>query len=141
MRRIAELPMAQYPAKVGALWRSRNEDLEQEVFERLPDWMEREPDRSQELLDITRLLVAALETLALREAQVLIYRYLHELTLDEIGEIYEVTRERIRQIEARALRKMRHPKRFDHLRQYGELFTGRRRTWVDWSQPENLSAS
>ena len=33
------------------------------------------------------------------------------MTLEEIGEVYELTRERIRQIEAKALRKLRHPSR------------------------------
>ena len=34
-----------------------------------------------------------------------------DMTLEEIGEIYDVTRERIRQIEAKALRKLKHPTR------------------------------
>jgi RNA polymerase primary sigma factor len=36
-------------------------------------------------------------------------------TLEEIGQLYSVTRERIRQIEAKALRKLRHPTRAHHL--------------------------
>jgi RNA polymerase primary sigma factor len=36
-------------------------------------------------------------------------------TLEEIGNLYSVTRERIRQIEAKALRKLRHPTRAHHL--------------------------
>jgi RNA polymerase primary sigma factor len=43
-----------------------------------------------------------------------------ERTLDEIGRMYGVTRERIRQIEAKALRKMRHPTRLRHLRHFLE---------------------
>jgi RNA polymerase primary sigma factor len=41
-------------------------------------------------------------------------------TLEEIGKMYRVTRERIRQIEAKALRKLRHPTRLGHLRGFLE---------------------
>ena len=39
-------------------------------------------------------------------------------TLEEIGQIFDVTRERIRQIEAKALRKLRHPNRNGVLKEY-----------------------
>ena len=39
-------------------------------------------------------------------------------TLEEVGKQFDVTRERIRQIEAKALRKLRHPTRSDHLRSF-----------------------
>jgi RNA polymerase primary sigma factor len=41
-------------------------------------------------------------------------------TLEEVGQSFDVTRERIRQIEAKALRKMRHPSRTRELRPYVE---------------------
>jgi len=41
-------------------------------------------------------------------------------TLEELGQIYKVTRERIRQIEAKALRKLRHPTRAFHLKGFLE---------------------
>ena len=41
-------------------------------------------------------------------------------TLEEVGQDFEVTRERIRQIEAKALRKLRHPSRFKKLRAFVE---------------------
>jgi RNA polymerase primary sigma factor len=57
-----------------------------------------------------------------KEAEVLILRFGlnddKERTLEEIGEIYNVTRERIRQIEANALCKLRHPIRSQSLRPY-----------------------
>ncbi|WP_297597459.1 RNA polymerase sigma factor RpoD [uncultured Cetobacterium sp.] len=56
-----------------------------------------------------------LKTLSSREEQVLIFRYgLNDgapKTLEEVGKIFKVTRERIRQIEVKALRKLRHPSR------------------------------
>jgi RNA polymerase primary sigma factor len=63
-----------------------------------------------------------LETLSEREAGVVRLRFGltdgQPRTLDEIGQVYGVTRERIRQIEAKALRKLRHPTRSRKLRDY-----------------------
>ena len=60
-------------------------------------------------------LLAVLDTLTLREERVLRLRFGlddgHQRTLEEVGRVFEVTRERIRQIEAKALRKLRHPSR------------------------------
>ena len=41
-----------------------------------------------------------------------------DLTLEEVGKQFDVTRERIRQIEAKALRKLRHPSRSEKLRSF-----------------------
>ena len=43
-------------------------------------------------------------------------------TLDEVGKQFDVTRERIRQIEAKAMRKLKHPSRSDKLRTFAETF-------------------
>ena len=63
-----------------------------------------------------------LSTLTLREAKVLRMRFGIEMntdhTLEEVGKQFDVTRERIRQIEAKALRKLRHPSRSEHLRSF-----------------------
>ena len=63
-----------------------------------------------------------LATLTLREAKVLRMRFgigmNTDHTLEEVGKQFDVTRERIRQIEAKALRKLRHPARSDHLRSF-----------------------
>jgi DNA-binding CsgD family transcriptional regulator len=56
-------------------------------------------------------LFAALETLTERERDVLIRRYCGKMTLRAIGDIHGVTPSRIRENEAKALRKMRHPSR------------------------------
>ena len=63
-----------------------------------------------------------MNTLTPREAKVLKLRFGLEdgrtRTLEEVGKEFEVTRERIRQIEAKALRKLRHPSRSKRLRDY-----------------------
>ncbi len=70
-------------------------------------------------------LEAVLLTLSQREAEVLRLRYgLYNgraLTLEEVGKRFNITRERIRQIEAKALRKLRYPLRSKQLRDYLEL--------------------
>ncbi len=65
-----------------------------------------------------------LDSLTPREAKVLRMRFGVEMstdhTLEEVGKQFDVTRERIRQIEAKALRKLRHPSRSDKLKSYLE---------------------
>lgn len=67
-------------------------------------------------------LLQVLDTLTPRENQVLRERYglndSHPKTLEEVGRKFNVTRERIRQIEAKALRKLRHPSRTRKLKDY-----------------------
>ena len=65
-----------------------------------------------------------LDTLSEREAEIIILRYgLSDgtpKTLDDIGKVYGVTRERIRQIESKVMSKLRHPSRSDVLRDFLE---------------------
>ena len=71
------------------------------------------------LRDVTK---EVLDTLTPREAKVLRMRFGIEMstdhTLEEVGKQFDVTRERIRQIEAKALRKLRHPSRSEQLRSF-----------------------
>ena len=73
------------------------------------------------LREATRDVLAGLTA---RESKVLRMRFGIEMntdhTLEEVGKQFDVTRERIRQIEAKALRKLRHPMRSDHLRSFIE---------------------
>ena len=80
---------------------------------------------------IKRLAVSLRETthsvlaqLTPREAKVLRMRFGIDMntdhTLEEVGKQFDVTRERIRQIEAKALRKLRHPSRSDKLKSFLE---------------------
>ncbi|MBP5651063.1 MAG: RNA polymerase sigma factor RpoD [Clostridia bacterium] len=69
-------------------------------------------------------LLAVIETLTPREQKVIRLRYglddNHARTLEEVGKEFNVTRERIRQIEAKALRKLRHPNRIKRLEDFYE---------------------
>ncbi len=67
-------------------------------------------------------LMDVLDSLTPREEKVLRLRFGlddgHQRTLEEVGRVFKVTRERIRQIEAKALRKLRHPSRSKKLKDY-----------------------
>ena len=73
-------------------------------------------------LNLSEQTRRALATLTPREEKVLRMRFgigeKADHTLEEVGQDFAVTRERIRQIEAKALRKLRHPTRSRHLREY-----------------------
>ena len=80
-------------------------------------------------LNLKEQTASVLKTLTPREEKVIKMRFGlddgSEHTLEEVGQSFAVTRERIRQIEAKALRKLRHPSRSRKLRAFsGRLFTG-----------------
>jgi RNA polymerase primary sigma factor len=72
------------------------------------------------------LVSELLDGLTAREAKVLRMRFGIDMssdhTLEEVGKQFDVTRERIRQIEAKAMRKLKHPSRSDKLRTYADAF-------------------
>jgi RNA polymerase sigma factor (sigma-70 family) len=79
-----------------------------------------DPDEAVLKHETVSVVEKQLESITPREALVLRMHFgigCEEHTLDEIGEKFDVTRERIRQIEAKALRKLKHPSRADELRQ------------------------
>ena len=82
------------------------------------------PAEAAVLSGLRAQIEAALEELSPREAKVLRMRFgldtNTEHTLEEVGKQFDVTRERIRQIEAKAMRKLKHPSRADKLRLFLE---------------------
>ena len=81
-----------------------------------------DPDEVVARNEMHRVVAEILDGLTRREAQVLRMRFGidldADLTLEEVGGKFDVTRERIRQIEAKALRKLKHPSRRDVLVQF-----------------------
>ena len=90
----------------------------------IPDDDAPAPADAASILLLKEQLDDVLETLTPREAKVLALRFGleggHPHTLEEVGKEFDVTRERIRQIEAKALRKLRHPSRSKKLKDYLE---------------------
>jgi len=79
-----------------------------------------DPDEAVLKHEMVSLVEEQLESLSPRESKVLRMRYgigCEEHTFEEIGDAFDLTRERIRQIEAKALRKMKKPERASQLRQ------------------------
>ncbi len=88
----------------------------------IPDDDALAPQDAASMLLLKEQLSNVLKTLTPREAKVLRLRFGlddgHPRTLEEVGQEFEVTRERIRQIEAKALRKLRHPSRSRKLKDF-----------------------
>ena len=80
------------------------------------------PEESATVSMLKEQLVAVLGSLTPREQKVVMMRYGledgHAKTLEEVGKEFNVTRERIRQIEAKALKKLRHPSRSKKLKDF-----------------------
>ncbi len=112
-------------AKSAQLPISLETPIGKEEDSRLGDFIESDGETPEERVSKILLredLESVLATLTPRERDVLKLRYGLDdgrmKTLEEIGQIFNVTRERIRQIEAKALRKLRHPNRNSVLKEY-----------------------
>ena len=82
------------------------EDVEEETYE-LPESFDYE---------VKNAITQALLTLSPREERVIRERFFHDKTLEEVGQTFSLTRDRIRQIQEKALRKLRHPSSTDILK-------------------------
>jgi len=82
------------------------------------------PSEAAMNLSLKEKMASVLKKLSPREERIIRMRFGFEdgnqRTLEEVGQVFAVTRERIRQIEAKALRKLRHPSRSSHVRMFLE---------------------
>jgi RNA polymerase primary sigma factor len=110
--------------RILSLDATMGEGDENSLMEIMPDVTQEAPDTMALRNSLENEIEAALETLDEREQQVIrLYFGIggdRELTLEEIGSQFRLTRERVRQIKEKALRKLRHPTRGRKLMPYAE---------------------
>lgn len=98
------------------------DDEDSHLGDFIEDLATMEPSDAALYASLREVTKEILESLTPREAKVLRMRFGIEMntdhTLEEVGKQFDVTRERIRQIEAKALRKLRHPSRSERLRSF-----------------------
>ncbi len=113
IQKIAERPVS-LETPVG--------EEESELGDFIEDDFIKTPLEATSLVMLKEGLLDVLETLSSREQEVLMLRFgLNDgrpRTLEEVGNIFNLTRERIRQIEAKALRKLRHPSRSQKIKDF-----------------------
>lgn len=91
------------------------EDGDSTLEDFIPDTSSLTPENNYEKQDLSETVNKLLANFSEKEQDIIrrrfgMYPYEQQETLEEVGKVYHVTRERIRQIEAKALRKLRHPK-------------------------------
>ena len=115
------LKIAKNPASLDS---PVGEDADTTLGDMIEDTSATSPADAAVHANMHRAIDEALDALTPREAKVLRMRYgidtASELTLEEVGRQFDVTRERIRQIEGKAIRKLNHPSRADKLRPFLE---------------------
>lgn len=110
---------------IRTIWYSRGDEPEPVEYYQLCDREWQDLQAVEHAIDNRAVILCLLDKLTEREKDIFVMRIVDEMTLEEIGKEYGVTRERIRQIECKAQRKMRYwvreNKRFDKaMREYRE---------------------
>ena len=115
-RKIAQTPIS-FETPIG-------EEQDSHLGDFIEDKAVISPSEAAMNLSLKEKMASVLRTLSPREERIIRMRFGFEdgnqRTLEEVGQVFAVTRERIRQIEAKALRKLRHPSRSSHVRTFLE---------------------
>jgi RNA polymerase primary sigma factor len=115
-RKIAQTPIS-FETPVG-------EEQDAHLGDFIEDKAVISPSEAAMRLSLKEKMASVLKKLSPREERIIRMRFGfedgHPRTLEEVGQVFAVTRERIRQIEAKALRKLRHPSRSSHVRAFVE---------------------
>ena len=115
-RKIAQTPVS-FETPIG-------EEQDSHLGDFIEDKAVISPSEAAMNLSLKEKMASVLRTLSPREERIIRMRFGFEdgnqRTLEEVGQVFAVTRERIRQIEAKALRKLRHPSRSSHVRTFLE---------------------
>ncbi len=115
-RKIAQTPIS-FETPIG-------EEEDSHLGDFIEDKAVVSPSEAAMNLSLKEKMASVLKTLTPREEGIIRMRFGFEdgnqRTLEEVGHVFAVTRERIRQIEAKALRKLRHPSRSSHVRTFVE---------------------
>lgn len=90
------------------LWYTKYEDPEPVEYYQLCDREWQTMDQVDAKLDNKAIFDMLLNKMTQREQFVIVMRFVEEMTLEEVGQMYGVTRERVRQIEYKAMRKCRY---------------------------------
>jgi RNA polymerase primary sigma factor len=115
-RKIAQTPLS-FETPIG-------EEQDSHLGDFIEDKAVVSPSEAAMSLSLKEKMASVLKKLSPREERIIRMRFGFEdgnpRTLEEVGQVFAVTRERIRQIEAKALRKLRHPSRSEHVRTFVE---------------------
>jgi len=115
-RKIAQIPIS-FETPIG-------EEQDAHLGDFIEDKAVVSPSEAVMKLSLKEKMASVLKKLSPREERIIRMRFGledgHPRTLEEVGQVFAVTRERIRQIEAKALRKLRHPSRSSHVRAFVE---------------------
>lgn len=119
MRRITpEGTLASFGPEVGRLWRTRDVEPPDEDLPYPPPWLNVDTPDPALKIGLKETVALMMATLTWRERVALHCRFWLDYTYEDAAQAMCLTRERVRQIEARALRKLRHPTRASLLRDY-----------------------